>query len=116
MKSSGLPPASSGAASATASSSRPARLLGLGEVAQHVAEHALLGAGVADAEAHPPVVRRAEQPVHAAQAVVPRRPAAPLHAHLAGRQVELVVEGVIAAGSSLKNAAAACTLSPDAFM
>ena len=57
MKSAGLPCASSGAASATASSSgdQPG-LVVLGEIAEHVAEHALLRAGMADAEAHPPVI------------------------------------------------------------
>ena len=93
MNSSGLPAASSGAASATASSVAISQSrVGLGEIAEHVAEHALLVAGMADAEPHPPVLRRAQHAVHAAQPVVPGRPAAALHPHLARRQVELVVE------------------------
>src|SRR3982750_1630749 len=70
----------------------PALLLGLGEVAQHVAEDALLVARVADAEADAAEVPGAEAGIDAAQAVVASRAAAELDADLAGGEVELVVE------------------------
>ncbi len=65
--------------------------VGLGEVMQHIAGHQVLGAGVADADTHAGVlvadVRRDRT-----QAVVPSVTAARLHAQLAGRQIEFVVE------------------------
>ena len=48
---------------------------------------------MADAEPDAPVIRRAEHPVHAAQAVMARRAAAALHPHLAGDEIEFVMEG-----------------------
>ncbi len=47
---------------------------------------------MADAEPHPPVIRRAQHAVHAAQPVMPGRAAAALHPHLARHQVEFVME------------------------
>ena len=65
-------------------------LVGL-EVAQHPVQHQVLVAGMADADAHPAIVL-ADMGVDVAQAVVAAGTAALLHAHPAGREVELVVE------------------------
>ncbi len=73
-------------------------LVGLAEVAEYMAGHAVPVAGMADAEAHAPVVGGAEQPVHAAQAVMSCRAPSPLDAHLARDEVELVMEGGDALG------------------
>jgi hypothetical protein len=56
---------------------------------------------MADAHADAPELRRAEGALHVAQAVVPRRAAAALHAQLAGREVELVMEGPDRVGRDL---------------
>ena len=61
------------------------------EILQDVAEHAGLRARVADAEADPPEVRP-QVGVDRADAVVAGGAAAPLHPHLAGGEIEFVVE------------------------
>ena len=61
------------------------------EVAQHPVQHQVLVAGMADADADPAIVV-ADMGVDVAQAVVAAGTAALLHAHPAGRDVELVVE------------------------
>src|SRR3546814_12933302 len=66
-------------------------LVCLGEVAQHVAVHQVLVAGMADAQAHAPELL-ADVSRQRADAVVAAGAAALLHADLAGREVDLVVE------------------------
>src|SRR5579883_2222853 len=61
------------------------------EVAQHPVQHEVLVAGMADADADATIVV-ADMGVDVAQAVVAAGAAALLHAHAAGRKVELVVE------------------------
>ena len=63
----------------------------LGEIAEHVAVHQLLHAGMADADAHAAVVV-ADMRGDRAQAVVAGDAAADLHPHLGRRQFDLVVE------------------------
>ena len=93
MKSSGLPCTSSGAASATASSSGSSQSRSsLAKSPSTWPSTRSFVPGMADAEPHPPVVRRAQHAVHAAQPVMPRRAAAALHPHLARHEVEFVVE------------------------
>src|SRR5260370_393148 len=67
------------------------RPLGLGKVAKHVRVDQLLGAGMANADADPPVVV-AHMGRNRAQAVMARDAAAGFNTHLGGRQVDLVVE------------------------
>ena len=93
MKAASSPLASSGAASAMASSSGSSQsLLGLVEVGQDMADHPLLVAGMADADPDALELARAQAGVDAAQAVVAGDAAAQLDPHLAGGEVELVVE------------------------
>src|SRR5690606_39869279 len=63
----------------------------LGKVVQDVVGNGGLDAGVADADAQP-AVGIAERGVDGTQSVVPGGPATRLHAGLAGRQVDLVVD------------------------
>ncbi len=65
--------------------------VGLGEVLQHVVVHQILVAGVADAEAHPPVVAP-DMGIDRAQAVVPAVATTTLDPHLAGGEVEVIVQ------------------------
>ena len=67
-------------------------LLGLVEVGQHMADHPVLVARVADADPHPLELARAQTGVGAAQAVVAGDAAAQLDPDLAGGEVDLVVE------------------------
>ena len=67
------------------------RPIALGEIAEHVRMYQLLHAGMPDAEAHALVVV-ADMRADRAQAVVPGDAAADLHAHLGGRQFDLVVK------------------------
>ena len=67
------------------------RALALGEIAEHVRMHQFLHARMTDAEPHALVVV-ADMRADRAQAVMPRDAAADLHAHLGGRQLDLVVE------------------------
>ena len=87
-----MPSASSGAASAIASSSGSSQArVRLGEVVEDVDGHHLLDAGMADADAEPPEAvadRRRDR----AETIVAGRAAAGLHADLAGRQVDLVMD------------------------
>ena len=86
------PLASSPALSAMASSSSIQPFaVGLGEVAEHMAVHHFLDAGVADADAHAAIIL-ADMLVERADAVVAAGAAAGLDPHLAGRQVDLVIE------------------------
>ena len=67
--------------------------IGLGEVVQHVAQHLLLGAGMADADAHAGVFV-ADMGVIERRPLWPALPPPVLTLSLAGGQVELVVEDV----------------------
>ena len=67
------------------------RTLALGEVAEHMRMHQLLHARMTDADAHALVVV-ADMRADRAQAVMARDAAADLHAHLGGRQIDLVVK------------------------
>ena len=62
-----------------------------GEIPEHMSRDQVLVARMADAEAHPPEIARAELLGDRAQPIVPGDAAAGLDAHLAGREVELVV-------------------------
>ena len=93
MKAASLSMASSGAASATRVQQRlQPGLLDLVEVGQNVAGHPVLVAGMADPDPDPLELARAQTSVGAAQAVVAGNAAADLDAHLAGGEIELVVE------------------------
>ena len=63
----------------------------LGEVAEHVRLHQFLDAGMTDTDAHAAVVV-ADMRRDRAQPVVAGDAAAGLHPHLAGREIDLVVE------------------------
>ena len=65
--------------------------IGLGEIAQHIAMHQRLVAGVADAHPHADEMRSAMGD-HGADAVVASRPATKLHPDFAGLEVELVIK------------------------
>ncbi len=77
----------------------PIHLLGR-KVLQDVVQHQLLGAGMADADAHPPEIV-AEERIDRADAVMPGRAAAALHPDLALGEIELVVEHRHLAGLDL---------------
>src|SRR3546814_4907833 len=71
--------------------SRRSSDMGLGGGAQHVAVHQILVPGMPDPEPHAPEVL-ADMGFQGADAVMAAGAAALLHAQLAGRQVDLVVE------------------------
>ena len=67
-------------------------LVGGGEIAQHMAGHQLLVAGMADADPDPAKIPGAQVLGDRAQAVVAGDPATGLDPQLAGREVELVMD------------------------
>ena len=66
-------------------------VLGFREVVQHLVRHQILAAGMADADAHAHIVV-ADMGGDRAQAVMAGDAAAGLHPHLAGDEIELVME------------------------
>ena len=65
--------------------------LGQRRFAQHIAGHVRLDARMADAQPQPPEIRRAELRLHVLQPVVPTIAATLLELHLAGLDVQLIV-------------------------
>src|SRR5258708_26442094 len=80
----------------------PCRLLGR-EILQHIGQHELLGAGMADADAHAPVIV-GEERIDRAQPVMPGGAAAALDPQLALGEIELVMDDRDLAGSELEEA------------
>ncbi len=78
-------------------------MLGLGEVTQHMARDQILGSGMADADAHPHIVI-ADMGGERFESVVAGDAAARLDAHLARREIELVMEDDDVAKSELVKA------------
>src|SRR5690606_34982873 len=66
-------------------------MVGLGEIAQDMAGHALLRAGVTDSDAYAPVLLAAMS-VERSDAVVTACAATRFHAHLSGREIQFVVK------------------------
>src|SRR5437868_732610 len=62
-----------------------------GEIAQHMRHHEILVAGMADAQAHAPVMRP-DMGADRAQAVIAGMTAAELHPDLAGGKIDFIVE------------------------
>ena len=87
----------------------------LGEILQHMAGDQRLLAGMADADAHPAIIR-AQRGGDGAQAILPGIAAAGLHLQLACRQVDLVMRHHQRASGNLKKRKAGPTLSPLSFM